>query len=866
MAETNYPPLVFPEPILAERARRFGGGGKIIIPDTTRQAIRLMPQFKRLQEAMEQQRIALQGNPVGLQPEQVLVLETIGTIENFVKAVKRVEGLEWLREYELDDISPDHGFENKGNSDNPLNGQLFLVMTDQRALKELHSLFEEWQKNPENTFPRGLAPLKTAFKYLHTIRPWNAEDRIRETGVLDDWQERLQYGQGEVPFEAELWFREDASRREQAESHLREIIASMGGEVIQRCIIPDISYHAILGRLHRTQIQDIINQSNTFQDVRLLQCEGIMYLRPVGQCATLVSEDTTDTVSPPEEQQPELPKGDPIVALFDGLPLAEHQVFSDRLIVDDPDGYENTYLAHERMHGTHMASLISRGDLNEQCSAIKHPLYSRPIMQPRHDYDGQFVREAIPANVLPTDLVHRAVRRLYEPESGNPPAAPSVRIINLSVCDLARPFDREMSSWARLLDWLAWKYQVLFIVSAGNHSQNLELDIPRPDLSSLTDGEREKAILKAIAADTRNRRLLSPAETLNGLTVSATHEDASSPPERHRLIDPFVQTKLPSVLSAQGPGYRRAIKPDILLPGGRQFLTEKVGTTNSKVTLQTNSFYSPPGQRVATPGSAGQLDRTVHTRGTSNAAALASRGATFLYDLIEQLRDQPNTYLPPQYDAVLIKTLLVHGASWTEAQTTYEAALKNTENSRTFKEYLGRFLGYGVVDLPKVMACTEQRVTVLGFGELGDGEGAEFIFPLPPSLESVTEKRRLTITLAWLTPVNSSRQNYRVSHLWFNPKSTNTIAPERTNADYRATQRGTVQHEVLEGNKAVTFQDEENIVIKINCRSDAEDIQEPIPYGLAVTLEIAEGVDIPIYQEVRERLAIQVPVRNVSSN
>ena len=825
-----------------------------------------MPQFIRLQEAMEQQRIALQGNPLGLQPEQVLVLETIGTIEDFVKAVRRVDGLEWLREYQLDEITPDHGFENEENADKSLKGQLFLVMTDQRALRELHSLFEEWQKNPEKTFPYGLTPLKKVFKCLHTIRPWDAEDRIRETGVLDDWQERLQYGQEEVPFEAELWFRENSSRREQAESHLRTIIASMGGEVIQRCILPDIAYHAILGQLHRTQIHDIINQSNTFQDVRLLQCEGIMYLRPVGQCATLIAEDTTETDSPEEEPQPGLPKGEPIVALFDGMPLAGHRVISDRLIVDDPDGYEDAYQAHERIHGTHMASLISRGDLNEQRSTLRHPLYSRPIMQPRHDYDGRFVGEAIPANVLPTDLVHRAVRRLYETESGEPPAARSVRIINLSVCDSARPFAREMSSWARLLDWLAWKYQVLFIVSAGNHSQDLELDVPRPDLSSLTDGERERAVLKALAADARNRRLLSPAETLNGLTVAATHKDSSSPLVSYNLIDPLVQTHVPSVFSAQGPGYRRAIKPDILLPGGRQFLSEKLGTSHAKATLQTNGFYRPPGQCVAHPGSAGRLDQTVHTRGTSNAAALASRGASFLYDLIGQLRGQPNTYLPSQYDVVLIKALLVHGASWKESYTTYEAALKNTQNSRTFKDYLGRFLGYGSVDLPKVITCTEQRVTVLGYGELGDGEGAEFILPLPPSLESVTEKRRLTITLAWLTPVNSSRQNYRVAHLWFNPKATNTIAPDRVYVDHRAAQRGTVQHEVLEGDKAVTFQEGESIVIKINCRKDAGEIVEPIRYGLAVTLEVAEEVDIPIYLEVRERLAIRVPVRNVSSN
>ncbi len=370
-------------------------------------------------------------------------------------------------------------------------------------------------------------------------------------------------------------------------------------------------------------------------------------------------------------------------------------------------------------------------------------------------------------------------------------------------------------------------------------------------------------MVKAIAADTRNRRLLSPADTLNGLTIGAIHSDASTPSPSH-LIDPYVRTDLPSVTSAQGPGYRRAIKPDVLLPGGRQLLAEKLGDTHSNATLQTSMYSVPPGQCVAAPGSAGagQLDRTAHTRGTSNAAALASRAASFLYDLIGQIRRQSDTPIATDFDVVLIKALLVHSADWADAKTPYEA-LKNAQNSRTFKEYLGRFLGYGLVDLAKVMTCTQQRVTVLGYGELDDGEGNEFQLPLPPSLSAINERRRLTITLAWFSPVNSSRQNYRVAHLWFNPK--NAIATKRVCADHRAVQRGTVQHEVLDSDKAVAFQDGDMIAIKVNCRSDASDISVPVRYGLAVTLEVAQGINIPIYQEVRDRLAVRVRVQGARS-
>lgn len=872
MAERDYPLLVFPQPVLADRTKRTSQFGKIRVPSASSQAQRLAPQFERLQEAMEKQRLALQGNALGLLPEQVLVLETIGSIQNFFRIVDKIPGLDWLGEYEIDDIAPEYGFEDEKKPDNRLRGQLFLVMTDQRALGELHRLFKLWEEDHNIQFPAGLAKLKRAFSCLHTIRPWGIEDRIRETGLLEDWRDRIEHEEEEIPFEAELWFRRSAERRGQAESQLRNIIESLEGEVIQQCVITDIAYHAILGHLPRTKIQSLAKDTDAFRGIRLLQCEDIMYARPVGQCVIRVADDPqTETLTDDElvrlVSQAKLPEGAPVIALFDGMPLAGHRLLDNRLIVDDPDGHEATYQAHERRHGTSMASLICHGDLNQHGESMEEPLYMRPILQPRRGYDGQFL-EVIPTNVLPVDLIHRAVRRLFEEENGELPVAPSVRFVNLSVCDSVRPYMKEMSSWARLLDWLAWKYQILFIVSAGNHPQDIELEIPRQALNTLLPDQLEQAVIKAIAADTRNRRLLSPAETLNGLTIGALHQDASSSFASTNLIDPFVQPGVPNTVSAHGPGFRRAIKPEVFLPGGKQLLREKLGNTHGNTTLELTDFLSPPGQRVVAPGNAGQLDQTRYTRGTSNAAAVASRGAGFLHRMIGQLRQQPGVDLPPDYDVVLTKALLAHSAEWSDAQARYETALKNSQNGRTFKEYLGRLLGYGLIDLPKVMNCAEQRVTVLGFGELDDGEGAEFAFPLPPSLSAVNVCRRLTITLAWLSPVNSLRQAYRVAHLWFDPK--NAIAPSRLFADHRAAQRGTLQHEVLEGRKATIFQDGDNIALKVNCRADAGYMSAPIRYGLAITLEIAEEVEsrlfsIPIYQEVRDRLAIRVPVRGSDS-
>ena len=858
---SEYPLLIFPDPIRASRSKRGGGSERVKLPDAGRQAERIVPQFQRLNTAMEQRRAVLQANPLGIQPELALVLEAVGSVQNLVDAVNQVAGLEWLGEMTLSDIPPDDDFQYERRSQRQMNGQLFLTMSDQRALAELQRLFDFWGEQPNADFSTGLAPLKQVFAHLRTIRPWSAEDRLRDTGVLDAWQIDIDNNFEVVSFEAELWYRNGVDKRQQAEVQIRSVIEALEGEVVQQCVIQEIEYHALLGRIPVARASEIIAQT----EVMLLQCDEMMYLRPVGQCAVPAWQDDS-----PEQVVNGAPQstllGEPVVALFDGLPLAGHQMLQTWVEIDDPDVYEDAYQAQERRHGTGMASLICHGDLDGQVESLSRKLYVRPILKPRRSFGGQF-EENVPDDVLLLDLVHRAVRRLYEAGGDEAAVAPSIRIINLSVCDPRRPLENSVSSLARLLDWLSYRYNVLFIVSAGNRLRDLELDVPRDELGNLSEKGRLEAVLKALATDTRHRRLLSPAETVNGITVGADHADESTPFANPDLIDPFQRTpsaghhdslKLPSTISAHGPGYQRSIKPEITLPGGRQFLKEPLVNSEPNAMLEVSGFSRPPGQLVATPGPQGQLNRTYHTRGTSNAAALASRGASLLYDLIAQLRSRYGANIPPEYDTVLIKALLVHGADWSGNGSLYESVLKNEQNRRTFKDYVARFLGYGSADIGKASSCSEHRVSVLGFGSLSDGSGTEFSLPLPPSLSARTDKRRLTITLGWISPITSSSQAYRVAQLWFDPK--NSIAPNRMYADHRAVQRGTVQHEILEGDKAAVFQDGDSIRLKVSCRATVGRIISPVRFGLVVTLEVAEGIDIPIYQEVRDRLLVPVPI------
>ena len=241
-----------------------------------------------------------------------------------------------------------------------------------------------------------------------------------------------------------------------------------------------------------------------------------------------------------------------------------------------------------------------------------------------------------------------------------------------------------------------------------------------------------------------------------------------------------------------------------------------------------------------------------HTRGTSSAAALASRAAASLHDVLDELRQDPGGEMIDAVPrAVWLKALVVHGADWGTARKTIAAVLRDDHDSRRVKEHVTRLLGCGVVDVDRVRECTASRVTVLGGGSLGEDQSHVHRIPLPPSLSGWRGRRRLTISLAWLSSVNPRHRNWRRAQLWFSPPRTE-LGVTRKQADHQAVQRGTVQHEVLEGESSSDFADGANLEIQVNCRADAGPLEDEVPYALVTTIEVTSDLWVSnIYDEAR---------------
>jgi hypothetical protein len=790
----------------------------------------------------------------------VLVLEIVGTVDEFVRAVRRIPGLEWLAEWDIDDLAADDDFYRLADRTRVLSGRLFLIMSNQDAMEQFLALWRQYGQNPNARFAQGLNRFKHVFNQLRTVRPWGPADRLVEGGARENWQDQLAAGPQTIRFEAELWFRSDDRARARARQRFEAAVLEANGRVRSEAVIPDIEYHGVLAEVPSQAVAAVLAGQ---VDVAWVTCNDVMVFSALGQSVIQVPEQEPLGVAPIRPQDGVA--GNTTVALLDGLPLENHQLLAGRIVVDDPDGAAANYPARSRIHGTGMASLIIHGDLSDGGAPLGRPIYVRPVMEPLPGWVGR--GERMPDSELPVDLIHRAVRRLFEQDAGGP-VAPTTRIVNLSLGDPTRVFDRALSPWARLVDWLAYRYQILIIVSAGNHIRDLLCPEASSDLLRRPPAELETSILGAIEQDSRLRRLLSPAESINSLTVGAAHADGAAIPVGGLLIDPYTTIDMPSPINALGLGYRRSVKPDLLFRGGRQLLLRPPPGIGPPTLLQfAVSGYQPPGAMVASPGNtAGDLAAIGYMRGTSVAAALACRSGSEILDELDRLRAFAGGArvdgLDPRLDAVLVKALLVHSASWGSAFDSLRNALSTPATTGNFREHAARYLGYGVAAPARVMTCTEQRATMVRADRLEAERSHVYDIPLPPSLSGRADWRRLTVTLAWLSPINAGTRAYRRAALAFtridNP---DPLRVDRSEVDGRAVDRGTVQHEIFEGEHASAYIDGDRLRIRVDCRQDSGGLDESAPYALAVTLEVREELQLPIYEEIRARVRPAVVIR-----
>jgi Subtilase family len=462
-----------------------------------------------------------------------------------------------------------------------------------------------------SAFRHRICAVRNLFKQLRTLRPWGPEDRIPPETIAF-WEEEAQRNPGRpVRTEVELWYHDDQTRRRQASNSLQNIVREAGGSVVHEAIVGDIAYHGMLVDLPAGEIQNLIAHRRL---VRLAIADEIMFLRPQSMLSDPLELDPSEAATPGESTPA---AGAPIAALLDGVPVQAHRLLDGRLLLDDPDDLQARTLVRKRIHGTAMASLILHGDRNENQAPLSRPLYVRPVMMIA---DGQ-EREHTDADRLLVDTIYRAILRI-KGSAGEEAAAPSVFLINLSMGDPRRPFTGVASPLARLLDFLSSRYNVLFLVSGGNVTAPLTIlgYTTWTEFEDAVPEVRERAVLEALNQAIHERTILSPAESLNALTIGAQHHDSVT--QRQGTInaaDPLTDHRLPNVSSGLGLGHRRGIKPDLYFPGGREYVRLQSTGDRLVVTPSKPRKLFGLGAAAPDPSEFGRLDQIAFSDGTSSA-------------------------------------------------------------------------------------------------------------------------------------------------------------------------------------------------------------------------------------------------------
>lgn len=783
----------------------------------------------------------MRADPEALAPECLLVFKVKGTISDFARAVNSIPGLELVDEQELEGE----------DGETPV---AYLMVPDQRALQNILSLWQRWLGGQD--LGTGNAPWRNLFGLLTEIRRWGPEDRVDKEDrafLLQELQDAGADGT-RIHLEVELVYRQSPDGAEEVEGRFRESLAARNIRIVDAPDpIRDIAYHALLVEAPVSEVRALLEQ----RDGSLVHALEVMHIRPQSLGAAIRTEDIEAEIiaeSPPPDRSP-------ILALMDGATVSAHPLLNGRTRVEDVHDLDSTDRTpvERREHGTAMASLIIHGDLNSPGMApLPRQICTVPVMQ----WNG--AEEELPAGRLIVDLVYRAVLHLRSLTDAD------ILIVNLSLGNLRRPFHGRVSPWARLLDWLAWEHGILFVVSAGNDRRFIPVTgyTTGNALEDDTTAERPKAVLRGIDAAKADRRIISPAETINGITVGALNRDAvpaTTPNTARRAFHPYASLTMANPSSRLGPGFANAVKPDILAPGGREHL--RVSTPDGRIGAEPIRMTRAFGLKVAAPPRLGtDLNATGASGNTSGATALASRTAHRIHDALEEAYGERFMMLPRRQRALILKALLVHPARWNQAVEAFIREVVGPADGRQHvrrKDNIRRYLGYGAVDEDTAVACAADRATFWATGTIGAKQSMKVEVPIPACIGGEARPHSLSATVAWFAPIRPGSQRYRAVRLkLLEPEGRTGLRVEARNQaqpDQNQSHRGTVISRVWSGHKAPVVTANMTCPIIIQREPDMAGFEdEEIPFGLAVTLEM-QGV-VEIYEQVRQRLGLRLPV------
>jgi len=278
-----------------------------------------------------------------------------------------------------------------------------------------------------------------------------------------------------------------------------------------------------------------------------------------------------------------------VVVLDDGVS------FPDSLEVLTPIHWAATGCTKTAIFGSHGTPVASRVAFEALGSHV-----GDPALTPRaRIIDAQVVD----AGTISGDLLLKRIREAVQT------FAPIAKIFNLSYNATVPIEGDEMSFLGCELDLLSRKYNIRFVISAGNH----KLVFSQDSLKDIIDDD--------------DSRIAEPADAMLGITVGAVVGcDYASSLSKRNEIAPY---------SRRGPGFSGFYKPDLVAYGATQFKNGIAGQDEFALCMSKTGYCSLAGTSFTAPTVAGDLAQVMSVLPNDDvnlAQALLYNGTLPLYD------------------------------------------------------------------------------------------------------------------------------------------------------------------------------------------------------------------------------------------